>query len=62
MIFKLGVLTPIEIVNLARTSELVERLAKTSVSLIELKKVRGLKFDLWNLLRGLKETQSLGTL
>jgi hypothetical protein len=40
VIFVLGVLTPIEIVKLARASNLVESLAKTSVSPIELRKER----------------------
>jgi hypothetical protein len=42
LIFELGVLTPIEIVKLARTSELVESLVETLVSSIDLRKERGL--------------------
>ena len=61
VIFVLGVFTPIEIVKLARASDLVESLAETSVSPIELRKARGLKFDLQNHLRVLEDTWSLRT-
>jgi hypothetical protein len=54
VIIELGVITTIEIVKQSRSSKRVE-------SLEPIKKERGLKFDLWNHMRGLKETWTFGT-
>jgi hypothetical protein len=60
VIVYLGVMAPIEIVEVSKSLQACGAPCRDFILSIELRKEIGLKFDLWNYLRGLEEIWSFG--